>query len=199
MNRSRTSSVSRRSRRRTRHFRSLTLRKAGYKAICQGERTWNGVAILAKESKPVLTRHRLPSDPLNEQARYIEAAVQGVLIACLYLPNGNPYPGPKFSYKLRWFKRLIEHAALMHATGLPVVLADDYNVVPTDAYIYPTRSWSKDALLQAEAERRFMIFWTRAGRMRCGLFILAARCIHSGTISGTGGPATPACGWTTSC
>ena len=136
-------------------FPIAALRTAGYEAVYQGERNWNGVAILAKETTPVLTRSRLPGNPLDEQARYIEAAVQGVLIACLYLPNGNPQPGPKFSYKLSWFKRLIEHAGALHATGLPVMLAGDYNVVPTDADIYPTRSWLKDALLQPESRAAF--------------------------------------------
>ena len=131
------------------------LSAAGYGAVWVGQRSWNGVAILAKGTTPVLTRQRLPYNPLDEQARYIEAAVQGVLIACIYLPNGNPQPGPKFSYKLSWFERLIEHAAGLLATGLPVVLAGDYNVVPTDADIYPTKSWARDALLQPESRAAF--------------------------------------------
>ena len=136
-------------------FPASALRAAGYEAVVQGERSWNGVAILARGTMPVLTRHRLPGNRLDAQARYIDAAVQGVLIACLYLPNGNPQPGPKFSYKLDWFERLIEHAATLYATGLPVVLAGDYNVVPSDADIYPTKSWAKDALLQPESRAAF--------------------------------------------
>ena len=136
-------------------FPFAALHAAGYEAVVQGERSWNGVAVLAKGATPVLTRHRLPGNPLDAQARYIEAAVQGVVIACIYLPNGNPRPGLKFSYKLSWFERLIEHATSLYATGLPVVLAGDYNVVPTEADIYPTKSWAKDALLQPESRAAF--------------------------------------------
>jgi exodeoxyribonuclease-3 len=121
----------------------------------QGQPTWNGVAILARGAAPVLTRSALPGDASDRQSRYIEAAVAGVLIGCIYLPNGNPQPGPKFTYKLAWFDRLIAHAAELAATGLPAVLAGDYNVVPTDADIYPTRSWAKDALLQPAARAAF--------------------------------------------
>jgi len=128
---------------------------AGYGAVWQGQKTWNGVAILARDAEPVLTRRRLPGDPSDLQSRYIEAAVDGVLIGCLYLPNGNPQPGPKFSYKLAWFERLIAHAAELHATALPVVLAGDYNVVPTDADIYPSKSWAKDALVQPASRTAF--------------------------------------------
>ena len=118
-------------------FPVAAIRDAGYGAVWQGQRTWNGVAILARGSDPVLTRRALPGDPTDKQSRYIEAAVEGVLIGCIYLPNGNPQPGPKFVYKLAWFDRLIAHAAELYATGLPVVLAGDYNVVPTDQDIYP--------------------------------------------------------------
>ena len=149
-------------------FPFAALSAAGYEAVVQGERSWNGGAILARGTTPVLTRHRLPGNPLDAQARYIEAAVQGVLVGCLYLPNGNPQPGPKFTYKLDWFERLIEHAASLHATGLPVVLAGDYNVVPTDADIYVTKSWAKDALLQPESRAAFQRLldqgWTDALR-----------------------------------
>lgn len=121
----------------------------------RGERSWNGVAILARGAEPVPTRRALPGDSSDAQSRYIEAAVQGVLIGCLYLPNGNPQPGPKFDYKLAWFERLIAHAASLIATGLPVILAGDYNVVPTDADIYPSRSWGKNALLQPAPRAAF--------------------------------------------
>jgi exodeoxyribonuclease-3 len=113
------------------------------------------VAILARGSKPVLTRCALPGDDSDQQSRYIEAAVASVLLGCLYLPNGNPQPGPKFTYKLAWFDRLIAHAAELLKTGLPVVLAGDHNVVPTDADIYPTKSWAKDALLQPASRAAF--------------------------------------------
>jgi exodeoxyribonuclease-3 len=136
-------------------FPEAAIRKAGYRAIWQGQSRWNGVAILAKGWDPVETRRGLPGDPSDEQARYIEAAVNGVLVGCLYLPNGNPQPGPKFDYKLAWFERLIAHAAELLETGLPVVLAGDYNVVPTDFDIYNTRSWLNDALLQPESREAY--------------------------------------------
>jgi exodeoxyribonuclease-3 len=136
-------------------FPAAALRAIGYSAVWQGERSWNGVAILAKGCDPVLTRSSLPGNSEDYQARYIEAAVNGVLIASLYLPNGNPQPGPKFNYKLAWFERLIDHAAGLMAAGVPVVLAGDYNVVPTAQDIYPTRSLDKNALIQPESRRAF--------------------------------------------
>jgi exodeoxyribonuclease-3 len=179
------------------------LRTLGYEAVWQGERSWNGVAILARHHVPVLTRTSLPSGsvlggakdlPLrhcvareiprpagknagsrddagnheDHQARYIEAAVQGVLITSIYLPNGNPQPGPKFNYKLAWFERLIAHAAELMASGAPVVLAGDYNVVPTPQDIYPTRSLDNNALIQPESRQAFALLlaqgWTDAMR-----------------------------------
>jgi exodeoxyribonuclease-3 len=149
-------------------FPEAAIREAGYGAVWRGQRTWNGVAILAKNAKPILTREELPGDPTDTQSRYIEAAVSGVLIACIYLPNGNPQPGPKFDYKLAWFERLIAYAAEILATGVPAVLAGDYNVVPTDLDIYPTRSWANDALLQPESRAAFQRLldqsWTDAIR-----------------------------------
>ena len=138
-----------------RAFPAGVLRDAGYEAVWQGQRSWNGVAILARGAAPVLTRRALPGDADDVQARYIEAAVQGVLVGCLYLPNGNPYPGPKFAYKLAWFERLIAHAATLHASGLPVVLAGDYNVVPTEFDIYSSRSWKRNALLQPQSRAAY--------------------------------------------
>jgi exodeoxyribonuclease-3 len=132
-------------------FPEAAIREAGYEAVWRGQRTWNGVAILARGRKPVLIRDELPGDPGDTQSRYIEAAVAGILIACVYLPNGNPPPGPKFDYKLAWFDRLIAHAAELYEAGVPAVLAGDYNVVPTDRDIYPTKSWASDALLQPES------------------------------------------------
>src|ERR1700694_224521 len=116
-------------------FPASALRDLGYRGVWLGERSWNGVAILARECDPILTRSSLPGNPKDRQARYIEAAVNGVLITSIYLPNGNPQPGPKFDYKLAWFARLIKRAAELYATGLPIVLAGDYNVVPPDADI----------------------------------------------------------------
>ena len=131
------------------------LRTLGYEAVWQGERSWNGVAILARNHVPVVTRTSLPGNSTDRQARYIEAAVQGVLITSIYLPNGNPQPGPKFNYKLAWFERLIAHAAELMASGAPVVLAGDYNVVPTPQDIYPTRSLDNNALIQPESRQTF--------------------------------------------
>jgi exodeoxyribonuclease-3 len=128
---------------------------AGYGAIWQGQRSWNGVAILARGGDPVESRRGLPGDAKDTQSRYLEAAVHGVIVGCLYLPNGNPQPGPKFDYKLAWFERFIRHAKKLHASGHPVVLAGDYNVVPTDEDIYNTRSWLKDALLQPESREAY--------------------------------------------
>jgi exodeoxyribonuclease-3 len=136
-------------------FPAQALRALGYAAVWQGERSWNGVAILARNHEPVLTRSSLPGNPDDRQARYIEAAIGGVLIASIYLPNGNPQPGPKFEYKLAWFERLIAHASELMATGVPVVLAGDYNVVPTPQDIYTTRSLDDNALIQPESRQAF--------------------------------------------
>ena len=136
-------------------FPVQVIEAAGYGAVWRGQKSWNGVAILARGRDPILTRSSLPGDPADTQARYIEAAVDGVLIASIYLPNGNPQPGPKFDYKLAWFERLIAHAAALRAQGIPAVLAGDYNVVPTDADIYSTRSWAKNALLQPRARAAY--------------------------------------------
>lgn len=136
-------------------FPAAALEAVGYHAVWQGQRTWNGVAILSRKP-PVLIRRKLPGDPRDEQARYIEAAVGGIVIGCLYLPNGNPQPGPKFDYKLAWFDRLIRHARKLSKEGVPVVLAGDYNVVPDlKLDIYPTKSWDRDALTQPAPRARF--------------------------------------------
>lgn len=135
-------------------FPAAALAKAGYQAVWRGERTWNGVAILSRD-RPVLTRNSLPGDPNDAQSRYIEAAVQGILIGCIYLPNGNPQPGPRFDYKLAWFKRLAAHAKRLMAQKLPVVLAGDFNVAPTEQDIYPTRSWDRDALVQPQSRAAY--------------------------------------------
>jgi exodeoxyribonuclease-3 len=128
------------------------IRAAGYGAIWHGQRSWNGVAILARGADPIESRRGLPGDPDDTHSRYLEAAAHGVIVGCLYLPNGNPQPGPKFAYKLAWFERFIRHAAKLYGSGHPVVLAGDYNVVPTDELdIYNPKSWRKDALLQPES------------------------------------------------
>jgi exodeoxyribonuclease-3 len=136
-------------------FPLAAIEKAGYGAVWRGQRTWNGVAILARKAEPVLIRTALPGDRTDNEARYIEAAVKGVIVTSLYLPNGNPQPGPKFDYKLAWFRRLRAHAAKLLKEDVPVVLAGDYNVAPTGLDIYPTRSWDKDALIQPKSRAAF--------------------------------------------
>jgi exodeoxyribonuclease III len=136
-------------------FPADALRDAGYHALWKGQRSWNGVAILSHGGEPVEVRRELPGDPADDHSRYLEAAVDGLIIACLYLPNGNPQPGPKFDYKLKWFDRLIEHAQSLYSSGHPVMMAGDFNVVPTDFDIYNPRSWLKDALLQPESRERY--------------------------------------------
>jgi exodeoxyribonuclease-3 len=132
-------------------FPQADIEKAGYSAIWQGQASWNGVAILSRGSEPLEIRRGLPGFEEDTHSRYLEAAVQGIIVGCLYLPNGNPQPGPKFEYKLRWFEHFIRHAQTLYDSGHPVVLAGDYNVVPTDADIYDPKSWRKDALLQPES------------------------------------------------
>lgn len=136
-------------------FPRAVIGKAGYGAVWRGQSAWNGVAILARDADPVLTRDALPGDPADSQARYVEAAVNGIVIASLYAPNGNPQPGPKFDYKLAWSERLITHAGELFATGLPVVLAGDYNIVPEPRDIYPTKSYEKNALVQPQSRAVF--------------------------------------------
>ena len=131
------------------------INKAGYGAVWRGQRTWNGVAILARKADPVLVRTELPGAPDDREARYIEAAVRGIIVTSIYLPNGNPQPGPKFDYKLEWFRRLKSHAAKFVKQDIPVVLAGDYNVAPTELDIYTTRSWDKDALIQPKSRAAF--------------------------------------------
>lgn len=128
---------------------------AGYGAVWHGQKSWNGVAILARGAEPVETRRGLPGDPGDAQSRYIEAAVDGVLFGCLYLPNGNPAPGPKFDYKLRWFARLTAHAQELLALGVPVVLAGDFNVMPTELDVYRPERWLDDALFRPEVRAAF--------------------------------------------
>jgi exodeoxyribonuclease-3 len=149
-------------------FPLRAIEKAGYRAVFRGQKTWNGVAILSRKSDPVLTRIELPGDDGDRESRYIEAAVSGVIVACICAPNGNPQPGPKFDYKLDWLRRLRLHAARLLRQDLPVVLAGDYNVAPTALDIYPTRSWDKDALIQPKSRAAFAALvaqgWTDAIR-----------------------------------
>jgi exodeoxyribonuclease-3 len=136
-------------------FPEPAIREAGYRAVWHGQKSWNGVAILARKRAPMETRRGLPGDPDDAHSRYIEAAVDGILIGCLYLPNGNPAPGAKFDYKLRWFDRLASHAAELLATDTPVVLAGDFNVMPTELDVYKPENWVDDALFRPEVRQAF--------------------------------------------
>lgn len=136
-------------------FPARQLADAGYGAVWKGERSWNGVAILAKHNEPVEIRRGLPGDRSDLQSRYIEAAVEGIVVGGIYLPNGNPQPGPKFDYKLAWMRRLARHAKTLVDLPHPVVLLGDFNVVPTDEDIYDPKGWRRDALLQPESRDAF--------------------------------------------
>ena len=149
-------------------FPKEAIAEAGYGAIWRGQPTWNGVAILARGAEPVATRYELPGDAADTQSRYIEAAVNGVLVASLYAPNGNPQPGPKFEYKQAWNGRLIAHAAELLAADVPAVLAGDYNIVPEPRDIYPSKSYDDNALVQPESRAAYRklldLGWTDALR-----------------------------------
>jgi exodeoxyribonuclease III len=149
-------------------FPAAAIRAAGYGAIWNGQKSWNGVAILARNADPTETRRSLPGDPDDGHSRYIEAAINGIVVGCLYLPNGNPAPGPKFDYKLAWFARLMDHAQTLLGSGAPTVLAGDYNVMPTELDVYAPDRWVDDALFRPEvrdAYRRLLAQgWTDAVR-----------------------------------
>jgi exodeoxyribonuclease III len=127
------------------NFPISNIRKAGYGAVWHGQKAWNGVAILALGTDPIETRRGLPGDPDDLHSRYIEAAVGGITVGCLYLPNGNPALGPKFDYKLAWFERLHKHGKQLIASDVPFVMAGDYNVMPTDLDVYAPERWRDDA------------------------------------------------------
>lgn len=150
-------------------FPATALADAGYQAIWHGQKSWNGVAMLSRIGMPVETRRGLPDDPDPTQSRYIEAAVAGVLIGGMYLPNGNPRPGPKFDYKLAWFEALIAHARTLIDSGAPVLLAGDFNVMPTEADVYKPERWHEDALFAPEVRALFARLldqgWTDAIRL----------------------------------
>jgi exodeoxyribonuclease III len=149
-------------------FPIAAIREAGYGAIWHGQKSWNGVAILARGGDPVETRRGLPGEPEDAQSRYLEAAVNGIIVGCLYLPNGNPAPGPKFDYKLRWFDRLARYASGLIGHDLPVVLAGDYNVMPTEMDVYKPERWVDDALFRPEVRAAYHALvaqgWTDALR-----------------------------------
>ena len=136
-------------------FPEAEIRQLDYGVIWHGQKSWNGVAILTRNAEPVEVRRGLPGDPEDEHSRYIEATVNGLLIGCLYLPNGNPAPGPKFEYKLRWLARFLAHAATLVSSDSPVVLAGDYNVIPTERDVYKPERWVDDALFRVEVRQAF--------------------------------------------
>jgi len=136
-------------------FPEQAIQDAGYKAIWHGQKSWNGVAILSREAEINEIRRVLPGDPEDEHSRYIEAQINGIRIGCLYLPNGNPAPGPKFDYKLNWFERFTKHAADLLKEDIPVVLTGDYNVMPTELDVYKPERWVDDALFRPETRAAF--------------------------------------------
>ena len=136
-------------------FPEAAIRDAGYGVIWHGQKSYNGVAIMARGQDPVEVRRVLPGDPEDSHSRYIEAVVNEVTIGCLYLPNGNPAPGPKFEYKLRWLNRFLAHAAELRLSGKPVVLAGDYNIIPTAMDVYKPEAWVDDALFRVEVREAF--------------------------------------------
>lgn len=136
-------------------FPLKAIQDAGYDAIWHGQKSWNGVAILALNGQIEEVRRGLPGDPDDSNSRYIEAKINDILVGCLYLPNGNPAPGPKLEYKLRWFERLTAHAAGLLASDIPVVLTGDYNVMPTELDVYKPERWVDDALFRPEVRAAF--------------------------------------------
>jgi exodeoxyribonuclease-3 len=152
-------------------FPEAAIREAGYGVIWHGQKSWNGVAILARGSEPQEIRRVLPGDPEDLHSRYIEATVNGVIVGCLYLPNGNPAPGPKFDYKLRWLERLIIHGGELISNSAPVVLAGDYNVIPTGRDVYKPERWVDDALFRVETREAF-------GRLMSQGWTDALRTVH---------------------
>ena len=136
-------------------FPEQAITDAGYKAIWHGQKSWNGVAILSKNEMPEEICRVLPGDPEDEHSRYIEAKINGMVIGCLYLPNGNPAPGPKFDYKLKWFERLTVHAKELLASRQPVILTGDFNVMPTEMDVYKPERWVDDALFRPETRAAF--------------------------------------------
>ncbi|MBB4349467.1 exodeoxyribonuclease III [Aliirhizobium cellulosilyticum] len=136
-------------------FPQKEIARAGYRAAWHGQKSWNGVAILVRDQEPLVTRRGLPGDPDDSQSRYIEAAVDGVIVGCLYLPNGNPVPGPKFDYKLKWFDRLRDYAAELMDLDIPALLVGDFNVMPTELDVYKPERWVDDALFRPEVRRAY--------------------------------------------
>lgn len=151
------------------NFPEAALLEAGYESVWHGQKSWNGVAILSRIGLPKETCRVLPGDPEDAHSRYIEAEINGILIGCLYLPNGNPAPGPKFDYKLSWMNRLLEHAQTLLRQGGPVILTGDFNIIPTEADVYRPERWVNDALFRPETRAIFSALeeqgWTDAIRL----------------------------------
>ena len=181
-------------------FPAKDIEALGYSAIWHGQQRWNGVAILSRVGEPVETGRGLPGDPDDEQSRYIEAAVCGLLIGNLYLPNGNPWPGPKFDYKLAWMDRLHAHARHLLDSGLPAMLIGDFNVIPDRAGRLQAGALGEGRALRARGPEEVR----RTGRRRAGptpsaRSIPTSASTPSGTIGGTRSSATPASASTISC
>lgn len=149
-------------------FPQKGIARAGYGAAWHGQKSWNGVAILVRDQEPLVTRRGLPGDPNDSQSRYIEAAIDGILVGCLYLPNGNPAPGPKFDYKLKWFDRLHSYAADLLDLDIPALFVGDFNVMPTELDVYKPERWVDDALFRPEVRQAYADLlkqgWTDAVR-----------------------------------
>lgn len=149
-------------------FPESAIAEAGYMAIWHGQKSWNGVAVLARGYEIQEITGGLPGDPEDNQSRYMEVSVNGIIIGCLYLPNGNPAPGPKFDYKLRWLERFKARAAALLELDKPVVLAGDYNIIPSETDVYKPERWLDDALFRPEVRSAFSTLkaqgWTDAIR-----------------------------------
>lgn len=150
------------------NFPEAALLDAGYHSIWHGQKSWNGVAILSRIGQPEEICRVLPGEPEDAQSRYIEAKINGIVVGCLYLPNGNPAPGPKFDYKLSWMNRMLTHAQTLLNTGGRVVLTGDFNIIPTEADVYRPERWVNDALFRPETRAVFTALetqgWTDAIR-----------------------------------
>lgn len=137
------------------NFPLLPINASGYEAVWHGQKSWNGVAILSRGERPELLGKVLPGDEEDVQSRYIEAMVNGIMVCCLYLPNGNPAPGAKFDYKMGWFARLVTHAAALMESGAPAVITGDFNVMPAEIDVYKPERWVDDALFRPEVRAAF--------------------------------------------
>jgi Endonuclease/Exonuclease/phosphatase family len=174
-------------------FPARVIEKAGYHSIWHGQKTWNGVVILARKTKPILIRDSLPGDPNDKQSRYIEAAIRGILIGCIYLPNGNPQPGPKFHYKLEWFKRLSAHAEWLLAQDVPTALAGDFNVAPPHRTSIQRGRGITMRSCSRKAVALMLLCSSKDGPTRSAPCIRMSQCIRSGITCEIDGHVTQAC------